>query len=259
MSTYTARVVTHSPAPVAPSRAHAVPYRIRFDECGPDGLVRASALLRYVQDAAWAHSESAGFGRAWYADRRLTWLIRAQVLDILANATYGDLVQVLTEVVGWRRMWARRRTTISRADGIAVAVALTDWVLLGPGLAPVRVPDEIRAAMGAVPEFLPTRLRGTEPPAEAIAVARKVRTSDLDPMGHVNNAVYVDSLEGGLARSGGAGDLAAVPRRYTVEYVGSAEPEDDLRDGAWGAAGGWAYSLVEAQRGELFRGRLECL
>src|ERR687895_2512270 len=71
MSTYTPAVVTHSPAPVAPSRAHAVPYRIRFDECGPDGLVRASALLRYVQDAAWVHSDSAGFGRAWYADRAL--------------------------------------------------------------------------------------------------------------------------------------------------------------------------------------------
>jgi acyl-CoA thioesterase FadM len=154
-------------------------------------------------------------------------------------------------------MWARRRTTITRPEATPLAVALTDWVLLGPGGAPVRVPDQIRTRMGDLPEFLPTRLRGSDLPADSIAVARKVRTSDLDPMGHVNNAVYVDYLEGGVARSGGASDLAAVPRRYTVEYIGSAEPEDELRDGAWRAAGGWAYSLVEAQRGELFRGRLE--
>lgn len=239
------------------ARAHAVPYRIRFDECGPDGFVRASTLLRYVQDAAWVHSDSAGFGRDWYADRRLTWLIRAQVLDMLATATYGDTLHVRTEVIGWRRMWARRRTTITTADETVVAAALTDWVLLGPAGMPVRVPDQIRSTMDDVPDFLPTRLRGSPAPTDAIAAARKVRTSDLDPMGHVNNAVYVDYLEGGVARSGGAADLAAKPRRYTVEHLGSAEPEDELRDGAWRAAGGWNYSLVEAQRGELFRGRLE--
>ena len=30
-----------------------VPYRARFDECGANGLVRSSALLRYAQDLAW--------------------------------------------------------------------------------------------------------------------------------------------------------------------------------------------------------------
>jgi hypothetical protein len=124
---------------------------------------------------------------------------------------------------------------------------------------PVRVPDAIRDATGDVPEFVPTRLRGSTPPAEAIAAARKVRTSDLDPMGHVNNAVYVDYLEGGVAQAGGAYDVAATPRRYTAEYVGSAEPDDELRDGAWRDADGWAYALVDASRGALFRGRLDPL
>ena len=32
--------------------------------------------LRFAQDLAWIHSESAGFGREWYADRQLTWLVR---------------------------------------------------------------------------------------------------------------------------------------------------------------------------------------
>jgi acyl-CoA thioesterase FadM len=241
------------------SHPHPVSYRVRFDECGPNGVVRASSLLRYVQDAAWLHSDAAGFGRAWYRERLLTWLIRAQVLDVLDAATYGDALEVTTEVVGWRRMWARRRTTITQLDATPLAVALTDWVILGPGGGPVRVPDEIRDATGDVPQFVPTRLRGSAPPDGATAAARKVRTSDLDPMGHVNNAVYVDYLEGGVARSGGAGDLAAAPRRYIAEYVGSAEPDDELRDAAWRDDAGWAYSLIEATRGELFRGRLERL
>jgi acyl-CoA thioesterase FadM len=245
-------------AAVVLSRPLAVPYRVRFDECGPDGSVRASSLLRYVQDAAWVHSDAAGFGRDWYREQELTWLIRAQSIDVEGGASYGEVLTVTTEVVGWRRMWARRRTTMVTEAGAPVATALTDWVLLGRR-GPVRIPEAIHGATGDKPDFVPIRLRGATPPPEAIAAARKVRTSDLDPMGHVNNAVYVDYLEGGVARAGGVDDVRVYPRRYTAEYVGSAEPDDELRDGAWQDGGGWAYALVEAARGELFRGRLELL
>ncbi len=44
-------------------------YRVRFDEADASGLLRPSGLLRYAQDMAWRHSEVAGFGREWYAER----------------------------------------------------------------------------------------------------------------------------------------------------------------------------------------------
>ena len=56
--------------------ACSAPYRVRFDEAGPDGLLRTSVLLRYAQDVAWHHSTSRGFDRAWYAERGLAWLVR---------------------------------------------------------------------------------------------------------------------------------------------------------------------------------------
>ena len=52
------------------------PFRVRFDEAAPDGLVRTSALLRYAQDLAWQHSDAKGFDRVWYAGRDVTWLVR---------------------------------------------------------------------------------------------------------------------------------------------------------------------------------------
>jgi len=39
------------------------PYRVRFDEAGPDGLLRTSTLLRYAQDLAAFHSAKRGFDR----------------------------------------------------------------------------------------------------------------------------------------------------------------------------------------------------
>ena len=44
--------------------------RVRFEECQPGGEIRASAFLRYAQDAAWVHSDLAGFDRAWYLRAR---------------------------------------------------------------------------------------------------------------------------------------------------------------------------------------------
>ena len=46
------------------------PYRVRFDEAGPDGNLRTSTLLRYAQDLAWYHSAQRGFTRAWYGGTR---------------------------------------------------------------------------------------------------------------------------------------------------------------------------------------------
>ena len=59
------------------------PYRVRFDEAAPDGLLRTSVLLRYAQDLAWYHSAERGFDRAWYAERGLTWLARAAEVAVL--------------------------------------------------------------------------------------------------------------------------------------------------------------------------------
>ena len=64
-------------------------YRVRFDEAGPDGSLKSGGYLRFAQDLAWIHSDSGGFGRDWYAERGLTWLVRAIELDILDDVPYG--------------------------------------------------------------------------------------------------------------------------------------------------------------------------
>ncbi len=82
---------------------------MRFDEAGADGHARVSSLVRYVQDLAWQHSDAVGFDRAWYAARGLGWLVRGLELEVLGDAWHGDVLTLTTQVIGWRRMWARRR------------------------------------------------------------------------------------------------------------------------------------------------------
>jgi acyl-ACP thioesterase len=236
-------------------------YRIRFDEAGESGHLRSSGYLRYAQDVAWTHSEAAGFGRSWYAERRLTWLVRSVELDIADEPEYGAELQVSTEVVGFRRVWARRRSEFTEADsGRLLAVALTDWVLLDGRRRPVRPPDEI-LELFPTPKggFTPIRLPVAEDdPAGVERSALAPRLADIDPMGHVNNAVYLDYLEEHLAATGRRGELRRRPRRYRAEFIDSAEQGMTLVAEGWPAELGYDFRLRPATEGrDLFRARLE--
>src|SRR5262245_66100852 len=84
---------------------HEARYRVRFDEAGPNGRLRTSGLMRFAQDVAWQHSTALGFGRAWYLERGLTWLVRSAELEVLAPIPMGVDIVSRTQVVGQRRVW----------------------------------------------------------------------------------------------------------------------------------------------------------
>ena len=134
-------------------------YRVRFDEAGPDGNLRSGGYLRFAQDLAWIHSESAGFGRDWYGERGLFWLVRGVELEILDAIEFGSELVVSTQVIGFRRVIARRKSEIRRVGSERiVAEAFTDWVLLNDAGRPVRPPDEIPEAFGTISDFTPLRV-----------------------------------------------------------------------------------------------------
>ncbi len=235
------------------------PYRVRFDEAGPDGLLRSSGYLRYAQDLAWVHSESAGFGREWYGERGLTWLVRAVELDILADVGYGAELVGSTAVTGFRRVWARRKSEFHPVGSERpAALAITDWVLLNARGAPTRVPSEIADAFvqpGA--DFTPLRLALPPTPAGVAPLHVIVHKSELDPMAHVNNAAYVDYLDEHFMHGSRARAKLPVPRRYRAEFIASAEPGSTLAGHGWRADMGWSYRLEDEAGQELLRARLE--
>ncbi len=240
-----------------------VPYRIRFDECGPDGIVRTSALLRYAQDVAWVHSERLGFDRAWYRGRDLAWVVRCAELAVLRPMPLGTVLDVTTRVIGFRKVWARRRTEARLADGALSMWGHTDWVMTDGRGRPTRVPAEFPGRFDAPPgSFEPGRVPLPSTPAGAQAHHGVVRPQDLDPMGHVNNAAYLDYLEEALlgVEGAGAGLIDAVPRRLRIEYLAPAAPGAELTGAAWSQAVGdrrrWAWRLSDVSRLELARGQL---
>jgi len=254
--------VPHPPPDVV--RGVTVAYRVRFDECAPDGVVRSSALLRYAQDIAWIHSERMGFTRAWYAERDLAWVVRAAELAILEPISLGQTIDLTTAVVGFRKVWVRRRTEGRLPGGRLVLWGHTDWVMTDVvrGL-PGRVPPEFPGVFDVPPgPFEPGRV--PLPPASDDAVHHRsgVRPQDLDPMGHVNNAAYLDYLEEALHAAGpvAAPAITGTPRRVRLEYLAPAAPGIALLGDTWpeplDGVDGWAWRLTDDGGRELARARV---
>jgi len=238
---------------------HEATYWVRFDEATPGGLLRTSGLLRYAQDVAWRHSEALGFDRPWYAERRLAWLVRGAELEVAGSIPMGTSLAVSTHVVGYRKVWARRRAEFRPPDGSLLAWVLTDWVLIDARGRPTRVPEAIASNFPA-PAPVEPLLRVDLPPAPDGAARRafQVRPQELDPMDHVNNAVYLDWLEESILAAAGdaSGGIDSVPRRYRLEYLAAAAPKASVQALTWRDQG-WAHRLTGADGAELLRARVE--
>ena len=233
-----------------------VAYRARFDECGPDAILRASALLRWAQDIAWIHSERLGFGRDWYVERGLAWVVRGLALTIIEPIRMGASMDVATSVPAFRKVMARRRTEVRAADGTLAAWADTDWVMtdIARGM-PTRVPDRFPGLFPlAEKSFEPTRVVPSTIPESASRRAITVRPHEVDPMVHANNATYLDWLDEALRDGPSADVLSHLPRVYRLEYLLQAALGAELVGAGWGAGdGSIRYHLLDANGRDIFR------
>jgi acyl-ACP thioesterase len=208
--------------------------------------------LRYAQDLAWLHSAALGFGRDWYAEHRLTWLVRAAELAVVGSVGVGSALTGTTQVVGFRRVWSRRRSEFHAPDGSLVAWVHIDWVLIDGRGAPTRIPASIESVFGTglVAQTVTLgRVTPGDPPADAHRLAIAVRPQELDPMDHVNNAVYADWLDEAVITAGDPDATRAIPRHVAIEYAAAAAPGQALEARTWPIDGGWAMRLASAADG----------
>lgn len=250
----------HSPSEA--ERRGSLSFRVRFDEATPSGGIRTSVLLRYAADVASYHSEQRGFDRRWYRDRGLAWLVRGVDLEVRQPIGYGDELIGTTEAVAARKVLARRRTEFRNGAGELAAVVLVDWALISDGGVPTRIPAGLSIAFGMPDErFDPIRVRIPTPDGvPAVGLELAVRPQELDPMDHVNNAVYLDWAEEAIRTADPAGtvDLDAVPRRWQLQYLASAAPQTRVLAAAWVDGEGWSCRIVDGATGQAFLGaRLE--
>jgi acyl-CoA thioester hydrolase len=136
--------------PAAPP--HAFVHRFDVPESDVDELGHAGnvAWVRWVTEAAGAHSLAVGLDLAAYRAMGMLWIVRRHEIDYLVPALGGEGIEAYTWVESLRGATSVRRTEMRRArDGAVLARAATTWVLidLGSG-APRRIPAELLVRYG---------------------------------------------------------------------------------------------------------------
>jgi acyl-CoA thioester hydrolase len=129
-----------------------------IDELGHANNV---AYVRWVQDAAVAHSEAVGLGYQGYVALGGVFVIRRHEIDYLRSALRGDRLLVRTRISSVAAAQCERRTSVTReSDGTEVARAVTTWVYVdGATGRPTRIHDDVYRAFGFVPR---KRVKSTE-------------------------------------------------------------------------------------------------
>lgn len=231
---------------------HSSTFRVRFDECAADGAARAAVLLRYTIETAFAHSAREGFPLAWYDEHGLYWLVRRAHLDLRQPVPYGGEVTVTTEVVGFRRIWARRRNVVHAGPGEPIGEITMDWIFTDRQGQPARiVPEMERAFPGLAAPFRVERLTLGEAPAASTAADYAVPAHQADPRGHMSTAGYLDLFEDTL--HGARVDTQRRPAVYEIEFLAQSLPGEVFRRRLWSSAGAWMMSVSTPEGVEVSR------
>jgi acyl-CoA thioester hydrolase len=227
---------------------HTRQFRVRYYECDAYGHLNNAQYLRYMQETAFDASAEAGYDMERYDQIGHHWLIRNTEIEYLAALHYDDLINVKTWVADFRRSTSRRMYEFFRGEEL-VARAHTDWVFLDIASSrPARIPDEMIRAFfpeGAPKPGIQRQPFPAPPPAppDTFHTRRRVEFRDLDPVQHVNNAVYLDYVsECGfqvvahfhwpLERMLAAG-FGIFLRRNRIEYLQSALLGEELEIATW--------------------------
>ncbi len=102
--------------------------------------------LRWVLEAATAHSVARGWGHPEYRALGSVFIVRRHELDYLAPVLRGEQVIAETWVSSWRGASCVRATEIKRGDQLVLRAATTwAFISLASGR-PVRIPEPLVTA-----------------------------------------------------------------------------------------------------------------
>lgn len=217
---------------------------VRHYECDAYGHVNNANYLRYMEHAAIEASAAVGFDDARYKALGTLWLIRETDIEYLQPLLAEDAVEIKTWVSDFRRVRSQRQYEFVRVgDGALAAKATTDWVYMDRATQrPVSVPPEVIAAYapdGTLPAQPRNGLPAAPPsPPQPFTLRRRVEWRDIDQIGHVNNATYLNYMEEAAVESVEAfnwsmtrlvdEDIAIVARRHQIEYTQPAKLGEEL-------------------------------
>ena len=129
-------------------------HQVTPDEIDGVGHVNNIEYVRWLQDAALAHSSAQGWSTKAYYDLGQGWVVKSHYIEYLVPAFVGDQIVIRTWIADMKRVTSMRRYEIYRPTDVkTLAIAHTNWAFVKfSSLLPCRVPPEVISAFEIVPD-----------------------------------------------------------------------------------------------------------
>jgi acyl-ACP thioesterase len=217
------------------SRVFRAPRRVRLADVDDRGRLRLDAVARYLQDVAGDDVDDAGWSEPAHV-----WIVRRTEIDVVEPIVGAGAVELATWCSGTAASAAARRTSIAGDRGGRVETE-TIWIHLDAAGRPLRLDARFHELYGPSAEGrrAPTRLELADPPDGASRRPWPLRRTDVDPLGHVNNAAYWAGAEELLPAQPGS-------LRARLEYRRPVDLGDPVELAAWD--GGFAFVVAGEPR-----------
>ena len=172
--------------------------RVRLSDVDAAARLRLDSVARYLQDVASDDVEDSG----WSSEERL-WIVRRTQIEVVRPVQGSETVELATWCSGTAASAAARRTSVHGSEGGRIETE-TIWIHLDAAGRPLRLPQRFLDvyAPSADGRRASTRLELPEPQLDAPRAPWPLRRTDIDQLGHVNNAAYWAAVEERLAPTG---------------------------------------------------------
>ncbi len=168
---------------------------VRLGDADEHGRFRLDALARHLQDVATDDSNDSGMG-----EEPVFWVVRRAAIAIERWPRYLERVDYRTFCSGAGPRWAERRTSGRTGTGGHLEAAVL-WAAVDSTNGRLALLSErFDRVWGNAARQVSARLLHPSPPSAAASRPWTIRATDLDVVGHVNNAAYWEAVEDELAR-----------------------------------------------------------
>jgi acyl-ACP thioesterase len=224
----------HEPEPIghpemvpipATGRRFTTHLRVRLGDVAPTGRLRLDALARYLQDVSNDDTRDAALAN------ELAWVVRRTAVTVTQFPVFGEELTLTTFCSGIGARWAERRVALTGTAG-GIVDAATLWIQLDPATGrPLAIGQDFLALFAEAAggrKVRPTLIHHDPPQPDASQAAPgggivttaqwPVRYTDLDLIGHMNNANYWAVVEEHLGNRETPQRPLGVPMRASMEF-----------------------------------------
>lgn len=176
--------------------------KVDLTDASMDSLLRADALMLFLQDAAVEHSSSLGFNQEKLEEINRHWVLSKIAINVDRLPELNEELHVETWSAGSDKIKGFRNYIV-RSEGEVVCRASSVWIFMDTQRRrPVRFDKEIVDCFGTITEkALELNLDEWKPEKlgdHIMTTDVSVRYTDFDLNGHVNNTHYIDYLQSAL-------------------------------------------------------------